>query len=239
MPQFFPCLPAEGSDFKLRIPQNLITYAHPDGTKFADITEEIMALAAASRVKEGFVFLKSNGKKFAVIIQEARQFVEQDLMNRLKAYGAYGNSTPIFQRYQALPVKAGKLSLGRYQSILAVRFGNASLLNGFSRPGLSVVPVSGTLETSIIDTGNFLEPVYERNRSDYTNRGSERFFDITELIKDTARRVAKNSVIKLGAIYAGTGNTTCVLFSSAGYQTAFQLQARIDNFPPPNLPASA
>ncbi len=239
MAQFSQRKRAERSDFKLDIPASLITYAHPGGTKFADITEEIRTLAAASPVKEGFLLLNSESRKLIVVIQEARHFVEKDLMERLQAYANPPTFASFFQRYQALPIKAGELTLGKCQSILAVRFGNGFPLNGLSRPALSVTPVSGTLETRIVDTGNFFEPVYVRNRSNYADRGSERVFDVTGLIKDTARRVAQSSGIKPGAIYTGTGNTTCVLFSSSGYQPACQLQARMDNLAPPSLPAFA
>lgn len=229
MPHLSPRPPAEGYDFELRIPPNLITYTHSNGTKFADITEELRDLAAASRVKEGFIILKSNGKKFAVVIQEARQFVEQDLMNRLNAYEAHGNSTQLLQHYHALPVKGGALNLGKYQSILAV------LRNGCRKPEVSVVPVSGKLETRLIDTGgkDELTLTYERNPSNYEKRGSERIFDITELINDAVRRLG----IEPSVIYAGTGNTTCVLYHDINGEGVDGLVRRMDAFAPPHLPA--
>ncbi len=220
-----PRLLAGDSDFTLHLPQGLITYTHSDGTKFADITGEIKRLMRASEVREGFALL--HGRGISIVVQEARQFVERDLMERLSAYHAQGNNAPVFHQLHALPVQEGELILGTYQSILAI----SKNRNGF-KPELFVRVVSGTLETLLIDTGN-LELVHGRNSGDYAKRGSEMISDITEMLCETVKSNGQ------GAVYAGTGNTTCVLYYDTGGEGANGIVRRMDSFAPPSLPASA
>ncbi len=194
-----------------------ITYTHPDGARFADITGVVRAMASNSGVKEGVIVIR-RGEMSALVIQEARQFIEHDLMSRLKVNG---RGISAFQPYQALPIRNGGLSLGIYQSVLAV------MRNGKSE--LTVTPVPVRLETLLIDTGDFGEPVHLRKKSDYAKRGSEMVFDITELVYGTAGRLGQ------GAVYAGTGNTTCVLYHDARGEGAGRMVERMDAFEPPQL----
>ncbi len=209
------------SDFELHLDESFITYRHPDGTTFADITGAVRVIASNSGVKEGFIVVR-NGGKSAVVVQEARQFVEKDIANRLNAHGS---GLSAFQTYQALPISKGTLSLGPYQSVL--------ILTKNGKPELTVFPVPGRLETRLIDTGNFREPLYRRNKSNYAERGSVMIFDITDLISGASMS------LEPGIVYAGTGNTTCVPYHDTKGEGVEGLVKRMDAFAPPELHASA
>lgn len=209
-----------------------VTYTHHDGTKFFDVTDFFKNEAAKSGVETGFVLIENNSPASAILIQEARQYVEKDMLERISKYAKPGDLESIFVAYQALPVRNGELVLGKWQSLLVMA---AKVVENLSLPA-EFIP--GTLQTVTIDTGKCGNPVYERNKSDYINRGSERIFDITDTIARNAR-VMNDNFTEDAAVYAGTGNTTCVLYNDIKGEGVESLVKRLDDFAPPNLPLSA
>ncbi len=216
----------------LRMPRahTTLTYRSPEGIAFANLTEPVSRAVSASGIKEGFAVIKNHGGS-PLLVQEAEQQVEQDLLARLRGYNPRKWQS-LFQPYQALPIIDGKLKLGLYQSILAM------LMDDEQTPNFSVTPVPGRLEAIAIDTGKDEGLVYERNKSTYWKRGSERIFDITEKIGRLVR-VVNDSDLKDALAYAGTGNTTCVLYHDTRREGVEGLVKRMDAFAPPELHASA
>ncbi len=216
----------------LRMPRahTTLTYRSPEGIAFANLTEPVSRAVSASGIKEGFAVIKNHGGS-PLLVQEAEQQVEQDLLARLKRYDR-GEWQSLFQPYQALPIIGGKLKLGRYQSILMI------LMCDEQAPNVSVTLVPGRLEAIAIDTGKDECLVYERNKSTYWKRGGERIFDITEKIGRFVR-IVNSSDLEDALAYAGTGNTTCVLYHDTKGEGVEGLVKRMDAFAPPNLPISA
>ncbi len=218
----------------LRTPRahTTLTYRSPEGIAFANLTKPISRAVSNSGVKSGFALIKNRGRGSSLLVQEAEQQVEEDLLARLKRYEAQKNWPSLFQTYQALPIIGGELKLGPYQSILVM------LMDDEQTPNISVIPVPGRLETIAIDTGKFGNPVYESNRSDYIHRGSERIFDITGMLARNSR-VLNDAFLDGASVYAGTGNTTCVLYHDTNREGVEGIVKRMDAFAPAALPLSA
>ena len=101
----------------LRIPRDhtTLTYRSPEGVAFANLTENVSRFVSNSGVKTGFALIKNGGFGSSLLIQEAEQQVEEDLVARLKSCQDKKNWPSLFQNYAALPIIDGKLKLGRYQ----------------------------------------------------------------------------------------------------------------------------
>ncbi len=210
-----------------------ITYGSPEGIAFADMTKPVYDAVSSSGIKEGFALIKNHSPGSALLIQEASQQVEKDILARLSSYAEQGSWPSLFQQYQALPIKEGQLKLGRYQSILAM------LMNAEMTPSISVTPVEGKLESILIDTGKPICPVlYESEKSNYLERGSEKVFDITKLAERTAR-VSNDSYAENFSFSVGTSHTTCVLCHDMKGESIESIVNRMHVFAPLHLHPSA
>jgi thiamine phosphate synthase YjbQ (UPF0047 family) len=202
-----------------------ITYRSKEGIAFADLTGLVSRTVRYSGVKEGFVLIKNCGVGASLLVQEAEQHIERDLLARLSEFKPHAEWPQLFQPYQALPIAEGKLKLGRYQSIFMM------LMDDEQVPNFSVLPVEGKLATLIVDTGKPVYPVIYESNGD-VSRGSEKIFDITEAIARIVR-VVNEYYLENFSVSVGTGHTTCALYYDAKREGVDGLVNRMNQLAPP------